>query len=387
IVPPPAPRGPCAQGWALQLAVTRSAYGKARRERPRRPNRDPCCPGSRGPWDRARRGGSSMDVYEWLMDSDPAIRWQVMRDLAHASDESVAAERARVATEGWGARLLALQDEDGQWGGDALPAEGRSETGLPSPATRRLLRELDGGSLAGLGGFLRVGADTLAAWGAGEPGAPGGRDGQWGRDALPAEGRSETGLPSPATRRLLRELHGVSLADLAGFLGVEADTLAAWESGEPDATDERAARYGSVVAWMWNLGTLKPEWTATTYSLLLLRDMGLDPRSEQARRAVALVRDNVKWDHDGQDFFDGEVEPCINGKAVALGAYFGEDVDGIVTRLLAEQLEDGGWNCESENGSVRSSFHTTIDVLDGLLEYEQAGGAIDVTEARLRAQE
>src|SRR5690606_4878698 len=240
-----------------------------------------------------------------------------------ASDESVAAERARVATEGWGARLLALQDEDGQCGRDALPAEGP-----PGP-----------------------------------------------------------GPPSPATRRQLWELHGASLADLAGFLGIEAATPAAWESGEPDATDERAARYGRVVAWMWNLGTLKPEWTATTYSLLLLRDMGLDPRSEQARRAVALVRDNVKWDHDGQDFFDGEVEPCINGKAVALGAYFGEDVDGIVTRLLAEQLEDGGWNCEAENGSVRSSFHTTIDVLDGLLEYEQAGGAIDVTEARLRAQE
>src|SRR5690606_41309396 len=111
---------------------------------------------------------------------------------------------------------------------------------------------------------------------------------------------------------------------------------------------------------------------------------GLDPRSEQAQRAVALVRDNVKRDHDGQDFFDGEVEPCINGNAVALGAYFGEDVDGIVTRLLAEQLEDGGWNCEAENGSVLSSFHTTIDMLDGLMEDEHAGGANDLTAARLR---
>ena len=70
----------------------------------------------------------------------------------------------------------------------------------------------------------------------------------------------------------------------------------------------------------------------------------------------------------GEPFFAGEVEPCINGKIVALGAYFGQDVQGIVDRLLGEQMSDGGWNCEQENGSTRGSFHTTIDVLDGLLE-------------------
>jgi hypothetical protein len=116
--------------------------------------------------------------------------------------------------------------------------------------------------------------------------------------------------------------------------------------------------------------------------------MGLDPVSDQARRAVALVRDNSKWDEGGQDYFDGEVEPCINGKAVALGAYLGQNVQGIVERLLGEQLGDGGWNCEAEGGSTRSSFNTTISVLEGLLEYERAnGGSPNVTAARLRGQE
>ena len=137
-----------------------------------------------------------------------------------------------------------------------------------------------------------------------------------------------------------------------------------------------------------SIGTLKPEWTSATFTLLLLRDMGLDPASEQARRAVELVRDNIKWDHDGQDYFDGEVEPCINGKAVALGAYFGQNVDGIVERLLGEQLADGGWNCEAERGSIRSSFNTTIAVLEGLLEYEGTDGAHPgVAAARLKGQE
>ena len=267
-----------------------------------------------------------MTVVDWLLDSDPSIRWQVMRDLTGEPVEAVAAERSRVSTEGWGARLLALQGEDGQWGRNALP----------------------------------VSSDD-----------------------------SEKGLPDPASRRLLRDLHQVSLGELGGFLDIDSDTLSVWEIGEVDLMDERVDRYRAALDWMRrSLGTLKPEWTSTTWTLSLMREMGLDPTSSQARRAVSLVRDNSKWDHDGQNYFDGEVEPCINGKAVALGAYFGESVDGIVERLLGEQLSDGGWNCEAERGSTRSSFNTTIAVLEGLLEYERANGATpDVTGARLGGQE
>ena len=219
-------------------------------------------------------GGGRTDVVEWLLDSDPAIRWQVMRDLTDAPEEDVAAERARVASEGWGARLLALQRQDGQWDG-----------GTPTFTS------------------------TAAA--------------NW------------------------------------------------WRSLPPERQ-----------------GTLFPEWTSTTWSLMLLRAFGLDPASAGARHAVRLVREHCRWEHDGEPFFAGEVEPCINGRAVAIGAYFGEDVQGIVDRLLGEQMSDGGWNCEQENGSTRGSFHTTIDVLDGLLEYERAtGGPPKVSAARLRGQE
>lgn len=204
-----------------------------------------------------------VNVTDWLMDSDPAIRWQVMRDLGNEPADVVSAERSRITTEGWGARLLALQAADGQW---------------------------DGG----------------------------------------------TYFPS----------------------------------------------------WARTAEDFDSAWTATAFTLLLLRDLGLDPASEEARRAVSLVRDNSKWEHAGQDFFSGEVEPCINGETVALGSYFGQDVRGVVDRLLGEQLADGGWNCEAENGSTRSSFHTTICVLEGLLEYERAaGGSDEVAATRQRAEE
>jgi hypothetical protein len=209
-------------------------------------------------------GKPNRSVIEWLLDSDPSIRWQVMRDLIDAPAEQVAAEREKVATEGWGAQLLALQGADGSWAGTA-----------------------------------------------------------------------------------------------------------------------------------WNQG-----WNSTMHVLSLLREMGLDPASNKARHAVGLVRDRVKWmgwDWDGtwrgwefvgNPFFAGEVEPCINGQVGASGAYFGQDIQRILDLLLGEQLSDGGWNCEAANGSTRSSFHTTICVLEALLEYELAGGNNPkVTEARLRGQE
>jgi hypothetical protein len=204
-----------------------------------------------------------MTVLDWLLDSDPALRWQVLRDLSDAAPAAVAAERARAATEGWGARLLAARDADGQWAGGAC---------------------------------------------------------------FPADFRGD------------------------------------FSQGQP--------------------------WTSTFPTLTLLRDFGIDPSAPAVRETIARVRDNCRWEHAGQPFFGGEVEPCINGRTVLVGAYFGAEVDGIVTRLLGEQLADGGWNCEAENGSVRSSFNTTICVIEGLLEYERAGGGSEeVRRARRRGEE
>jgi len=178
------------------------------------------------------------------------------------------------------------------------------------------------------------------------------------------------------------------------LIGAPADEVAAERALV--ATEGAGARLlalqGADGRWggaAWNRG-----WNSTMHVLLLLRDMGLDPASDQARRAVGLVRDGVTWkgcgpqECDGNPFFAGEVEPCINGQVGAVGAYFGQDVRGIVDRLLAEQLADGGWNCEAPTGSTRSSFNTTICVLEALLEHElRVGSSPDVTEARLRGQE
>ena len=140
----------------------------------------------------------------------------------------------------------------------------------------------------------------------------------------------------------------------------------------------------------WGDGVTTPFWWSNMYSLLFLRDLGLDPLNARSSAAIDLVRRNVTWgpEFGMSPFFEGEVEPCINGRVVALGAYFGERSDRLVDRLLSEQLVDGGWNCEAERGSVRSSFHTTICVLEGLLAFEDAFGFTPaVTGARLRAHE
>jgi hypothetical protein len=113
----------------------------------------------------------------------------------------------------------------------------------------------------------------------------------------------------------------------------------------------------------------------------------LDPASTAARETISLVATNCRWEHDGQAFFDGEVEPCINGRTLSIGAYFGANVDGLASRLLDDQLDDGGWNCETENGATVSSFDSTICVLEGLLEYELAAGTVPVGPARRRGEE
>jgi transcriptional regulator with XRE-family HTH domain len=266
-----------------------------------------------------------VNVIDWLLDSDPSIRWQVMRDLTAATDEAVAAERSRVAREGWGARLLAEQSPSGRWGvGDLSPED------------------------------LRTGDS----------------------------------LPEPPTRRLLRELSRIEPEEVAEFMEVDLDTVSRWESGEAD--DEPSTdRYRSMVNWMRaTVGTYNPKWISTTYTLLLLRDMGIDPDDTSVGEAISLVHDGSKHDVGQGGFFDGETEPCINGMVVAIGSYFGWPVDPVVERLLGEQLADGGWNCEAVNGSTRSSFHTTICILEGLLGYENAlGGEPAVATARNRAEE
>ena len=162
------------------------------------------------------------------------------------------------------------------------------------------------------------------------------------------------------------------------------------------ATEGAAARLLALQApdgrWggtAWNRG-----WDSTMHVLLLLREMGLDPVSDEAQHAVALVRERVTWQGCGppevheNSFFAGEVEPCINGQVAMAGAYFSQHIRGIEDRLLGEQLADGGWNCEAPKRSMRSSFNTTICVLEALLEHERtAGGSPAVTAARLRGQE
>jgi len=208
---------------------------------------------------------ASEPVIHWLLDSDPSIRWQVMRDLLDAAEPEWSTERGKVEREGWGARLLSLEDEDGQWAG---------------------------------GAFLPRGFDFR----------------EW------------------------------------------------QEIGQP--------------------------WTATLFSLSQLREFGLDPTSDRIQRAVGLIGANSRWDHAGEPYWEGEVEECINGRTVADGAYFGVDVSPIVGRLIGERLDDGGWNCERINGSVRSSFATTINVLEGLLEYQRAtGGTPESREARRSGEE
>jgi hypothetical protein len=139
--------------------------------------------------------------------------------------------------------------------------------------------------------------------------------------------------------------------------------------------------------YVWGGDEPGQPWTATTHSLSQLREFGLEPASDRAQRMVELVGANARWEHDHQPYWEGEVEPCINGMTVANGAYFGVGVDPIVDRLVGERLEDGGWNCEVEVGSTRSSFDTTMNVLEGLLEHERSTGGTPASQEARRGGE
>jgi hypothetical protein len=207
----------------------------------------------------------SAALLDWLFDADPALRWQAERDLAGAPQEVWSATRARIATEGFGARLLALQDPDGQWAGGAY---------FPS--------DFD-------------------------------------------------------------------------FQGPEA----AEDAGQ--------------------------SWTATTWTLNTLRDWGLDAAALAG--TADLLAANSRWEYDDLPYWGGEVDCCINAYTLANGAWLGADVSGIAQWFLDHRMPDGGWNCEWVEGSTRSSFHSTLNSLNGLLYYEASTGGSDALRAARRAGE
>lgn len=203
-------------------------------------------------------------LVSWLLNSDPALRWQVERDILHEPSELWEATRARIATEGFGARLLALQDSDGQWAG---------------------------------GAFFPAGFDF------------GGAD----------------------------------------------------EEGQP--------------------------WTATTWALNDLRDWGLEPAVLNERRTAELLAEHARWEYDDLPYWGGEVDCCINAWTVANGVWLGADIAGVVKWFSDHQLSDGGWNCEWVEGSTRSSYHSTLNALKGLLAYDGATGGTAATRDARRAGE
>jgi hypothetical protein len=192
-----------------------------------------------------------VDPIPWLLEGDPAIRYQAMRDLVGSSPSSLAEERSRTVREGLGAKILAAQGPDGAW-------------------------HLEG----------------------------------------------------------------------------------------------------------------KPDWLPTLLSMQLLRASSVDAEEPPVKAAMTRLENGFRWHESlgGKPFFEGETEPCINGNALAASASLGRASDALALRLVAEQLEDGGWNCEAPK-SLRSSFHSTICVLEGLFEHERARGASrEITAARKRGE-
>ena len=128
-------------------------------------------------------------------------------------------------------------------------------------------------------------------------------------------------------------------------------------------------------------------WTATTWTLNSLREWGLDAAVLRERRTAELLAENSRWEYEDLPYWGGEVDCCINAWTVANGLWLGADIAGIVDWFLEHQLPDGGWNCEWVEGSTRSSFHSTLNSLKGLLAYDAATGGTDATRAARRSGE
>jgi len=142
----------------------------------------------------------------------------------------------------------------------------------------------------------------------------------------------------------------------------------------------------------WGGGLYQPKWTSTTYTLLLLRRLGLDHDNPMARRGAEHLLDDADWCDGGVSYWSGRklAERCVNGMVLALGSYFrlaDSRLDSIAGLLTAVAMADGGWNCRDQDHATHSSFHTTISVLEGLLEWKRATGSAAADAAIRGGQE
>ena len=128
-------------------------------------------------------------------------------------------------------------------------------------------------------------------------------------------------------------------------------------------------------------------WTATTWTLNALREWGLDPAVLRERRTAELLAVNSRWEYENLPYWGGEVDCCINAWTGANGGWLGADVTGLVDWFLTHRLPDGGWNCDWVEGATRSSFHSTLASLKGLLAHDVATGGTDATRAARRSGE
>jgi hypothetical protein len=127
----------------------------------------------------------------------------------------------------------------------------------------------------------------------------------------------------------------------------------------------------------WGISFYQPKWTSTHYTLLDLKIIGLPPTNEAARRSASLVLNEPRGAHGGinlaQSLSDSDV--CVNGMALSYCSWFlpkDRRLKIIVDYLLDAQMPDGGWNCRYLNpNTTHSSLHSTLSVLEGLLEFRR----------------